>query len=136
MKTTINSIKMMMITLTAISFLSFTTANFSSEVPIDRNATGLHFVGKVENQPLFRLVLNSEVSADYVVKVKEANGEIIFSEKLKGGSITRIYQLNTENSETISGTTFEVTDKATNKTTVYTISNLSRTIDDITVAEL
>ena len=125
-----------MITLTAISFLSFTTANFSSEVLIDRNATGLHFVGKVENQPLFRLVLNSEVSADYVVKVKEANGEIIFSEKLKGGSITRIYQLNTENSETISGTTFKVTDKATNKTTVYTISNLSRTIDDITVAEL
>ena len=136
MKTTINSIKMMMITLTAISFLSFTTANFSSEVRIGRNATGLHFVGKVENQPLFRLVLNSEVSADYVVKVKEANGEIIFSENLRGGSITRIYQLNTENSETISGTRFEVTDKATNKTTVYTISNLSRTIDDITVAEL
>ena len=135
MKTAMNSFKMM-ITLTAVCFLSFTTATFATETPKDSNATGLHFVGKVENLPLFRLVLTNNTAQEYIVRVREANGDIIFSEKLKGESISRTYKLDTENTDMIAGTTFEVFNKTTNKTTVYKISNLSRTVENFTVAKL
>ncbi len=137
MKTTINSLKKTMITMTAIFALSFSTASFATETPKDSNAAGLHFVGKVENLPLFRLVLNNTTD-EYVVTVREANGDKIFSERLKSkaGSISRMYKLNTESVEMISGTTFEVTNKSTNKTTVYKINNLSQTVENFTVAKL
>ncbi len=136
MKTAINNFKAIMITLTAIFVLSFTTTTMATEVPKDSNAAGLHFVGKVENLPLFRLVLSNNATDEYIVRVREANGDVIFSEKLKAGATARIYKLDTDNAELISGTTFEVTNKATNQTIVYKISNLSLTVDNFTVAKL
>lgn len=122
--------------MTAIFSLSFSTATFATDAPKDSNAVGLHFVGKVENQPLFRLVLNNEPQGNYTVRVKDANGDEIFSEKLKGGSISRMYRLDTQNADLISGTTFEVTNKATNNTVVYKINNVSKTVDNFTIAKL
>ncbi len=136
MKTTISSFKKTIITMTAIFSLSLFTATFASESPKDSNAVGLHFVGKVENQPLFRLVLNNDTQAEFLVKVKDANGDEIFSEKLKGGSISRMYKLDTQNGDLISGTTFEVTNKATNSTVVYKINNVSKMVDNFTIAKL
>ena len=136
MKTTINSFKKTIITMTAIFSLSLFTATFASESPKDSNAVGLHFVGKVENQPLFRLVLNNDTQAEFLVKVKDANGDEIFSEKLKGGSISRMYKLDTQNGDPISGTTFEVTNKATSSTVVYKINNVSKMVDNFTIAKL
>lgn len=136
MKTTINSFKKTIITMTAIFSLSLFTATFASESPKDSNAVGLHFVGKVENQPLFRLVLNNDTQAEFLVKVKDANGDEIFSEKLKGGSISRMYKLDTQNGDLISGTTFEVTNKATSSTVVYKINNVSKMVDNFTIAKL
>ncbi len=136
MKTTINSFKRIIITMAAIFSLSFTTATFATEAPKDSNAVGLHFVGKVENQPLFRLVLNNDLQGEFSVRVKDANGDEIFSEKLKGASIARMYQLDTQNGDLISGTTFEVTNKSNNSTVVYKINNVSKMVDNFTIAKL
>lgn len=126
----------MMVTLTAIFTLAFSTATFANKEPQDSNAAQLHFVGKVENLPVFRLVLNNSVSEEYVVTVKELNGDVLFSEKLKKGTSSRVYKLDTENADLITGTTFEVTNKTTNKTTVYKISSVSRTVENVTIAKL
>ncbi len=136
MKTTINSFKKTIISMTAIFFLSLTTATFATEAPKDSNAVGLHFVGKVENVPVFRLVLSSDAQGEYIVKVKDANGDEIFSEKVKGSALSRMYKLDTQNGDLISGTTFEVMNKATNTLVVYTIKNTSKVVDDFTIAKL
>lgn len=135
MKTAMNNLKTIF-TLTAICFLSFTTATFAADVPKDSNAATLHFIGKVENLPLFRLVINNASTQEYIVRVREASGEIIFSEKLKGGAFARTYKLESENPETIAGTTFELYNRTTQQTTVYKINNLTQTIENFTVAKL
>lgn len=136
MKTVMNNFKMMVIAMTAVFTLSFSSVTLASKDSTDNSTAEFQFVGKVENLPVFRLVLNNDNAADYQVTVKEENGEVLFTEKLKGANISRMYKLDTDNRDLISGTTFEVTNKTTNQTTVYKIKNLTRTIDNVTIAKL
>jgi hypothetical protein len=83
-------------------------------------------MGTDANLPVFRLVVDN--AAEYVVTVREANGDVLFTEKLKSGTSSRIYKLDSENSDEITGTTFEVVNKTTKETTVYKLKNFSRTV--------
>jgi len=136
MKTVMNNFKMMVITMTAVFMLSFNFVTLAGKDSTDNSNEAFQFVGKVENLPVFRLVLNSDNNANYQVTVKEGNGEVIFTEKLKGANISRMYKLDTDNTDLISGTTFEVTNKTTNQTTIYKIKNLTSTVDNLTIAKL
>ena len=136
MKTVMNNFKMMVIAMTAVFTLSFSSITLAGKDSTDNSNAEFQFVGKVENLPVFRLVLNSENTANYQVTVKVDNGEVLFTERLKGSNISRMYKLDTDNTDLISGTTFEVTNKTTNQTTVYKINNLTRTIDNVTIAKL
>jgi hypothetical protein len=101
---------------------------------IPTNITDLQFVCRVKNLPVFRLVLDSEKADQYIITVKDESGEVLFSERLKGNYISRMYKLDTENNDLVSGTTFEVT--SSKKTTVYKIKNLTKTVDDFSVTKL
>lgn len=96
----------------------------------------LQYAGKADQQPMFRLAINDSSAAEYTVTVKEDNGEILFSEKLSGGKVQRTYLLDTDDSDRIQGTTFEVTNRSTNITTVYKISNLTQTVENMIVSKL
>jgi predicted phage gp36 major capsid-like protein len=133
MKTAINSLKMMVLTLTAIFMLSFTTTEKGLKI---NEVAELQYLGQDANLPVFRLVLNSN-TADYVVTVREANGDLLFTEKIKSGTASRIYKLDSENADDITGTTFEVVNKSTKQTSVYKLKNYSRTVEnDVIVAKL
>ena len=137
MKTVINSIKTVIITIAAVFSLSFTSASIPVNDTTGTDDAGLNFIGKEENQPIFRLVLNSNDAHQFVVIVREGNGSIIYSEKLKPGTKERMYKLNADETESISGTTFEVLNKTTKQSTVYKISNYEvLTHTGITVAKL
>ncbi len=137
MKAIINSIKTVIITITAVLSLSFTTASIPTNDSIATADAELNFIGKEENQPIFKLVLNNNTATQFVVIVREGNGDIIFTERLKSGTKSRVYKLDTDNTELITGTTFEVVNKATKQSTVYKISNYNRFADtDVTIAKL
>ena len=136
MKTVMNNFKIMVIAMTAVFTLSFSSVTLAGKDSTDNANPEFQFVGKVENLPVFRLVLNSQNTTYYQVTVKVDNGEVLFTERLKGSNISRMYKLDTDNTDLISGTTFEVTNKTTNQTTVYKINNLTRTIDNVTIAKL
>ena len=95
----------------------------------------LKYVGKTNEQPQFRLALHDKNTAAYTVTIKEENGEVLFSEKL-AGNINRTYRLESADSDRIEGTIFEVTNRATNVTTVYTIKNLTETVEKLIVSKL
>lgn len=136
MKTVINSFKMMVLTLTAAFTLSFTTVTLAGKDPKDGNAAELLYIGRDANLPIFRLVLNNS-SAEYIITVREANGGVIFSEKLKTGTASRTYKLDSENADEINGTSFEVVNKTTKETTIYKIKNLSKTVEnELIIAKL
>jgi hypothetical protein len=136
MKTVINNLKNSFILTTAVVFLSFTTANVVHQPKKDPAFIQLQFVGKFENLPVFRLVLFNETSTTYLIRVKEGNEEVLFSEIVKGNSISRLYKLETESSEVISSTTFEVTNKKSGKTTVYQLKDYSETVEDVSITKL
>ena len=136
MKAIKNNINTIVLALAAVFMLSFTTATPVNKELSENSVSELKFAGRVENSPLFRLVLNNPSSTHFLITVREGNGDLLFSEKLSGSAISRVYKLDTDNSELISGTTFEVTNKTTNRTTVYTIKNLTTTVENLTIAKL
>jgi len=104
--------------------------------PIDKNSNAvaeIEYVGKVNNQPTFRLVIKSSGVEDYNITIKEDNGEILFRERLKGSQINRTYLLDAEDIGRITGTTFEVTNRTTKVTTTYKISNLSSYTENLVI---
>lgn len=99
------------------------------------NFVELRYAGRSAQQPMFHLAINDSSAAGYTVTVKEDNGEILFSEKLSG-QVKRTYLLDTDDADRIQGTTFEVTNRSTNITTVYKISNLTQTVENMIVSKL
>ena len=95
----------------------------------------IKYAGKINDQPTFRLVIKSSDVEDYSVTIKEADGEILFRERLKGSQISRIYKLDAEDMERINGTTFEVTNRTTNVTTTYKISSMKSYTENIVITK-
>ena len=134
MKTVKNNINHKALTLAVICSLLFTNVTLANNEKNQTNTADLQFVCRVKNLPVFRLVLDSEKADVYIITVRDDLGEVLFSEKLKGNYISRMYKLDTENNDLVSGTTFEVT--SSKKTTVYKIKNLTKTVDDFSVTKL
>jgi hypothetical protein len=133
MKTAIsNYSKLVLVLVTVMSFglVSPLFANAGKEIP----AAELKFVGKLDELPSFQLVLNNALKGEYQVIVKDGDKRILFSEKLKGENISRIYKLDEKERDIIDGTTFEVTNLATNETKVFRLNKVVREVVDVTIS--
>lgn len=95
----------------------------------------LKYAGKSNQRPQFRLAINDKNATAYTITIKEDNGDILYSEKVSG-QVSRTYQLDSDDTDRIQGTTFEVTNITTNVTTVYKIKNLSQTVENMIVTKL
>ncbi len=95
----------------------------------------LRFVGTLNALPSFQLALNNAAAGEFLVVVRNADKEILFSEKLKGENISRLYKLDSKSFDLIDGTTFEVTDLATNKTSTFKVNKIVKEVVDVTVSK-
>jgi hypothetical protein len=135
MKTGMINLKMMVITMTAAFSLSFSSAVLAINKKAKPYGDEMKFIGQKNNHPLFQMLLKNDEATAFLIFVKDENGQVIFSEKLKGTVISRVYLLDTENSELINGTSFEITNKATNITTVYKINSLQKKVNEISISK-
>jgi len=119
----------------AFTLLFNNMAVAGSEEKNTNTAVELKYAGKSNQQPQFRLAINDKSAADYTITIREDNGDVLYSEKVSGQA-SKIYQLDSEDSDRIQGTTFEVTNNATNITTVYKIKNLTQTVENMIVSKL
>jgi hypothetical protein len=103
----------------------------------DKNDTPVQLVylGNVNNQPVFQLILNNDETSEYVVTLRDASGEVLYSEEVKGKQFPRKYRVNTEESG-VSGIMFEVKNKKDNTKTVYTVSATSHLVQDVAINKL
>ncbi len=137
MKTIMNSTKTIIIAIAAFFSLSFTNATVPTNDSLSKVDSELKFIGKDANQPLFMLKVANPGSALFEVIIREANGEVIYTEKLTGPSISRTFKLDAENFDLIAGTTFEIVNKTTKQSSVYKISNYNMLQEtDVTIAKL
>jgi hypothetical protein len=105
---------------------------------LDKSETSveLQFMGKYSNGPLFRLKLNNPETGEFLIRVKDGDGNLLYSEKLKGNNLSRNYRIDISEEELYTfKAQFEVTNVKTKETSVYKVSNKNRVITDIIVAK-
>ena len=136
MKTVKKNLKTLAITFAVTCMIAISNNIFASNEKDETSNAELQFIGKVKNLPVFLLQFKNSQQDEFLVSIKDENGDVLYSEKLKGSTISRRYKLDSENSEYINGTTFEVTSRLSNKTTVYRISQFIHTEDNLVVTKL
>lgn len=136
MKTVKKNLKTLAITFAVTCMIAISNNIFASNEKDQTSNAELQFIGKEKNLPVFLLQFKNSQQDEFLVSIKDENGDVLYSEKLKGSTVSRRYKLDTENSEYINGTTFEVTSRHSNKTTVYRISQFIHTEDNLVVTRL
>jgi len=137
MKQTIKTTKMITMCLFTLCTMRLTNATFAG-IKTD-NPPELKFIGKIKNQPVFQLNLNNNAADEYYINIKDANYNVLYSEKIKGENLSRKYQLDIDASELNDpgfGVRVEVTSVKTHKTQVYKISSQTSVTENIVVAKL
>ena len=95
------------------------------------------FLGNLSDGPLFQLKVNESVPGKFLVTLKEADGNILYSEKVTGKNVVRKYKINVNPEDLLSfRMVVEITNIATRETLVYNVSNKNRIVNDIIVAKL
>ena len=133
MKTVISTFSKIAIVMVAFFTMSFTVP--TGNPGKSENPAELKYLGSVDNQPRFQLNLNNTESDEFVITIKNRNSEILYKERIKGANITRKYLLNTEDNSS-EGLTFEVVSKKNKSRIAYTVTETSRTVQDISITAL
>ncbi len=117
---------------------TFTTAFSSPALAIDEKKAipvELKFLGNIEKQPVFELTFKNAEENEYTVIVRDEFSNVLYRDKIKGGTVTKKFILNTEEL----GDTkiqFEIVGKKTEKTVVYEVNRESRLVEDLTVNKM
>jgi hypothetical protein len=134
MKAVMSNYKKMTLALATLVALGFTNAAFAGKH--SEGPAILKFVGKVHSLPVFQLSMNNSENTAFIVTVKDADGNVLFKEKLNGEKISRAYELDTDDAEKIGGTTFEVTNLKTKGTSIYKIKSNVTIVNDVEIAKI
>ena len=136
MKTTISNINKTFIVIAAVVLSSFSTIPDVKKEKKDINGAQFEYLGKTKNLPVFRLVIENPSLTIFSIIVKDDQGDIIYSESLRGNSISRTYKLDTDNTYLINGTSFHLTNTSNHLTTVFKVQQLTKNIEEINVTEI
>lgn len=96
----------------------------------------LKYTGHVNNQPLYKLIVNGNTAHDeFIVIIRGANREVIYSENIKGENFTKSFLLNTEEmgDETLH---FEIISKNTKKSVTYDINRNTHLEEEMVISVL
>lgn len=122
----------------AIAFMViFATAsvNVFAAAPKDENPTEFKYIGSTNNQPVFVLNMHNSANEEFVITLKSAYGDILYSEKVSGKEIERQYRLTTDEFDN-DGITVEVTSKKNNTKVVYGAKKQSHVVEDVVISKL
>ena len=135
MKNVMNRNKAAIIGLMALvstAFVNPVSANTKADPP----GVEVKYVGYLQRNPVFEIILNNPQSDSYFITIRDQTGNILFSEKLKGKSISRKYRIDTEEEIEEGGLTFEVRSANTKKTELYTVGVTATVKRDMAVSKV
>lgn len=130
--------KTKMITMGFISLFTIGLSQPSWSFAKGENPIEFKVIGNVNNSPVFQFKGNNLEENEYLLKVKDADGLVLFAETLKGKNVFRKYQLDLSTADTYDAldVRFEVTSLKTKETFIYTVKRNSRVIEEVVVAKL
>lgn len=117
---------------------TFTTAFSSPALAIDEKKAipvELKFLGNIEQQPVFELTFKNAEENSYTIIVRDEYSNVLYRDKIKGGTVTKKFILNTEEL----GDTriqFEIIGKKDEKAVVYEVNKESRLVENLVVNKM
>ena len=105
-------------------------------VKADPPGVQIKYLGFRESNPVFEIAFNSNESDTYFITIKDQSGEILFSEKVSGKTMSRKYRIDTEEEIESGGLRFEVTSLKKKKTDVYLAGTTQIVIKDMAVNKI
>lgn len=123
------------------ALVSFLIIGFSNPLlALDKSQSPIEFklVGRVNQSPQFQFKANNTEAGEYLVKVKDADGNVLYSETLKGINVWRNYRIDMSDADIAEAFNlrFEVTNLRSKETYIYNASRNTRVVEDIIVAKL
>src|SRR5262245_59698393 len=117
MKNVISKNKAILIGTFAMMGVAFSNAVGAQE---KTNATiEVKYLGFRDNNPVFEIFMNNSQTDLFVITIRNDEGDLLYSEKLKGKNISRKYRIDTDDEITEGGLRFEVRSVKSNKTEIY-----------------
>ena len=112
--------------------LAFSNTTLANEEGPAKHVTELKFIGNKENQPVFQLNLTNTVEDEYTVTFRDEYGNILYTEKFKGASISKKFLLKSEDfSDALLNVV--VKSKNSNSTEVYSINRSHSYVEETVV---
>ncbi|WP_315821011.1 hypothetical protein [Paraflavitalea speifideaquila] len=135
MKSIMRNYGIMAIALVAFS-LSFSTSTLANnEKEKIASVIELKFIGHFENQPVFQLNLNNKEEDEFTITFRDDFGNVLYSGKVKGTSISKKFMLNLEEigDNVLS---VEVKAKKNNQSEVYKINRSRSYVEETVVSKI
>jgi hypothetical protein len=103
------------------AFIGVAFANPVKATETDPPAVQVKYLGFQQSNPVFEILLNNPETDNYFITIRDGAGHVLFTEKLKGKSISRKYRIDTEEEIAAGSLLFEVRSVNTKKTDIYTV---------------
>ena len=135
MKTAIKKTKMIIMGLISFCIMGSTQAVFANN---GKDPVELKAISNLNKKPVFQLKMNNADAGEFVVRVKDGNGDVFYSERLKGKNVTRKYiiDINEESLLEPFNVRFEITSVKSHETFIYNVTSSNRQVQEIIVAKL
>lgn len=103
----------------------------------DKNIPGLDFryIGSKENQPVFLLNLVNAEEDEYTISFRDKNGNVLYSDRLKGTNIRKRFMLNTDEIGT-NELSVEIRSKKNNQVQLYKIGTSQSLVTETVVNKI
>ena len=114
-----NKNKMIIVALMAILSTSFSNPVTAMDKKSDPPGVEIRYIGFVSNNPVFKISTQNAVADNFIITIRDKSGMVLYSEKIAGKNLTRIYRIDTEEEIEKGGLRFEVRSVNAKKTEVY-----------------
>jgi hypothetical protein len=103
----------------------------------NKNIPGVEFryIGTKENQPVFLLNLVNAEEDEYTISFRDKNGNVLYSDRLKGANISKRYLLNTDEIGT-GELNVEIKSKKNNQVQLYKIGTTQSVVTETVVNKI
>jgi hypothetical protein len=138
MKRVMKNYSTMAIALIVALTLNSVTVLANDEVKnTNKNIPGVEFryIGTKENQPVFMLNLVNAVDEEFTISFRDKNGNVLYSDRLKGANISKRFVLNTDEIGT-SELSVEIRSKKTNQVQLYKIGTTQSVVTETVVNKI
>lgn len=123
-------------TLGLISFIFASSVQASStQDPADSPNSSIKYVGSLDGKPVFRVELNNLNSNVYFLTIKDDEGSVLYSEKIKDKQFSKSFKFETADRDNVK-LTFTLSGENQSQSKEFKVNTNTRVLNDVVVTTL